>query len=94
MDAHNVIKMECDTVKDLKLHRQAINHDLVCAHFLCSGEAMALKLHGYYDTTIMKMGRWTSLTFLQYIHFQIFHLLKDILAKLSISLPLINVAAI
>jgi hypothetical protein len=29
---------------------------------------MALKLHGFDDTTIMKVGRWTLLTFTQYIH--------------------------
>ena len=81
MQAYNVIKMVRDTVKDLKLHLQAIYHNLVGANSLCSGGAMALKLHGYYDTTIMKMGQWTSLTFLQYIHNQISHLSKDISCK-------------
>ena len=55
---------------------------------------MALKLHGYDDTTIMTMGRWTSLTFLQYIHTQIAHLSADISKKMSIELPFVNVAAI
>ena len=55
---------------------------------------MALKLHGYDDTTIMKMGRWTSLTFLMYIHNQIAHLAKDISQKMSIELPFLNLAAI
>ena len=55
---------------------------------------MALKLHGYADTTIMKMGRWTSLTFLQYIHNQIAHLSCDIAKKMSVPLPFVNVAAI
>ena len=76
MEAHNIIKMVRDTVKKLKLHLQAIDHDLVGAHLLHAGGYMALKLHGYDDTTIMKMGQWTSLTFLQYIHNQIAHLLK------------------
>ena len=78
----------------LNLAKQAINPDLIGAHSLCAGGAMALKLHGYDDTTIMKMGRWTSLTFLQYIHNQIAHLSKDILKKMSIDLPFVNVAAI
>ena len=82
-----------DTAKTLKLHEQAIDPDLVGAHSLRAGGAMALKLHGYDDTTIMKMGRWTSLTFLQYIHNQIAHLSKDISAKMSIPLPFVNVAA-
>ena len=55
---------------------------------------MALKLHGYDDTTIMKMGRWSGLTFLQYIHNQIAHLAKDISKKMSIPLPFVNISAI
>ena len=66
------------TVTNLQLHNQGIDPDLVGAHSLWAGGAMALKLHGYDDTTIMKMGRWTSLTFLQYIHNQIAHLALDI----------------
>ena len=82
-----------DTARELKLHEQSIDPDLIRAHSLRTGGAMALKLHGYDDTTIMKMGRWTSLTFLQYIHNQIAHLSKDISKKMSIPLPFVNVAA-
>ena len=32
--AHHIIKMVCDTAKKLKLHHQAIDHDLVGAHSL------------------------------------------------------------
>ncbi len=32
---------------------------------------MALKLSGASDNTIMRVGRWTSLTYLTYIHTQI-----------------------
>ncbi len=32
---------------------------------------MALKLSGASDSTIMQVGRWTSLTYLTYIHMQI-----------------------
>ena len=55
---------------------------------------MALKLHGYNDTTIMKMGRWRSLTFTQYIHNQIAHLAKDISKKMSMPLEYVNIATI
>ena len=55
---------------------------------------MALKLHEFSDMTIIKMGRWTSLIFLQYIHNEIAHLTKEISRKMSIELPFINVAAI
>ena len=54
-----------------KLHQQGIDPDLILSHSLIAGGAMALKLNGYDDTTIKKLGRWTSLTFLQYIHVQI-----------------------
>ena len=93
IEATNMVVAVRDTAKTLKLHEQAIDPDLVGAHSLRAGGAMALKLHGYDDTTIMKMGRWTSLTFLQYIHNQIAHLSKDISAKMSIPLPFVNVAA-
>ena len=94
IEAYHIIKMVHDTTKQLKLHQQAINHDLVGTQSLRAGGAMALKLNGYNDTTIMKMGRWTSLIFLQYIHNQISHLLMDIAKKMSIPLPFVNVAAI
>jgi hypothetical protein len=80
--------------KTLKLQDQAIDPDLIGAHSLRSRGAMALKLHGYDDTTIRKMGRWTSDTFLQYIHNQIAHLAKDISKNMSMALPFLNIAAI
>ena len=80
--------------KILKLDLQAINPDLVGAHSLRTGGGMELKLHGSDDTTIIKMGLWTSLTFLQYIHNQISHLSKDKSQAMSMNLPFVNVAAI
>ena len=89
MEAYNVIKMTCDNVNNLKLHLQDIDKNLVGVHSLRAWGAMALKLHGYDDMTIMKMGLWTSLSFLQYIHNQISHLSKEISAKMSTSLPFV-----
>jgi hypothetical protein len=80
--------------KHLKLQDQGIDPDLIGAHSLRAGGAMALRLHGYDDTTIMKMGRWTSLTFTQYIHNQIAHLAEDISQKMSMPLPFLNIASI
>jgi hypothetical protein len=80
--------------KLLQLQRQGIDPDLIGAHSLRAGGAMALRLHGYEDTVIMKMGRWTSLTFLQYIHTQIAHLATDISQKMSMPLPFLNIASI
>ena len=86
--------MVCGTDKDLKLNLQAIDPNLLYENSLRDGGAMAIKLHGYDDTTITKIGRWKSLIFSQYIHNQISHHSKDILSKISICLPLVNVAAI
>ena len=52
------------SVSALKLHHAGINPDLVGVQSLRAGGGMSLKLHGESDTTIMKMGRWSSLTFL------------------------------
>ena len=81
MESHHIIAAVRAKAKKLKLNLQAIKPDLVRAHSLCAGGAMTLKLHGYDDTTIMKMGCWTSLNLFQYIHNQIAHLSKDILQK-------------
>ena len=43
----------------------------VSSHSLQAGGAMALKLSGASDSTIMRVGRWMSLTYLTYIHTQI-----------------------
>ena len=41
--------------------------DLIDTHSLRGGGAMALHLNGYSDRQIMKMGRWRSNTFMEYI---------------------------
>ena len=81
-------------VSSLNLHTQGLDVDLIGVHSLRAGGAMALKLQGEQDTTIMKMGRWTSLTFLQYIHNQIAHLSKDLAEKMSRKIKFQNIAAI
>ena len=82
------------SAKALNLHKQGIDPDLIGAHSLRAGGAMALKLHGFDNITIMKMGRWTSLTFSQYIHNQIACLSEDISRKMSMPLPFVNIASI
>jgi hypothetical protein len=94
VQATHIVHAVRTATKMLCLDKQGIDPDLVGAHSLRAGGAMALKLHGFSDTTIMKMGRWTSLTFLQYIHTQIAHLAKDISEKMSIPLPFLNIAAV
>ena len=65
---------KCDSSPEritLKLHDRGIDPDMIGAHSLCAGGAMALKIMGYADSTICKFGRWTSNTWMVYIHSQI-----------------------
>ncbi len=43
----------------------------ILSHSLRAGGAMALKLSGASDSTIMRVGQWSLLTYLTYIHSQI-----------------------
>ena len=90
----DMLKELRSTVTKLNLKSSGIDPDLVGVHSLRAGGAMALKLTGSGDTTIMKMGRWTSLTFLQYIHNQIAHLSKDLSKHMNKDLTFTNIAAI
>ena len=78
----------------LQLSEYSVDPDLLGSHSLRTGGAMPLKLHGFADTTIMKMGWWTSLIFLQYIHNQITHISNNVSSKMSEPLPFLNIAAI
>ena len=55
----------------LGLQRFGFNRSNVSSHSLRAGGAMAMKLNGVDTVTIKKMGRWSSNTFLEYIHQQI-----------------------
>ena len=81
-------------VKILKLDKAGIDPDLVGVHSLRAGGAMALKLAGESDATIMKMGRWSGLTFTMYIHNQIAHLAKGMSDRMATDLPFMNIATI
>ena len=92
--SQDIIASVRKAAKTLHLHEQVIDPDLLGSHSLRAGGAMALKLHGESDTTIQKIGRWTSQTFMMYIHNQIAHLSKDVSRKMSIPLPFLNIARI
>ena len=77
----------------LGLNKQAgIDPDMVGAHSLRAGGAMAMKLYGVDGETIMKHGHWTGLMFMMYIHNQIAHLSEDLSLKMSKALPFLNIA--
>jgi hypothetical protein len=65
--------------------------DRVSSHSLRAGGAMALKLSGASDSTIMRVGRWTSLTYLTYIHTQIGALTAGVAQLMSTAITFQNV---
>eukprot|EP00979_Chaetoceros_neogracilis_P012298 scaffold3199_cov232-Chaetoceros_neogracile.AAC.1 len=69
--------------KALKLHDRGIDPDMIGAHSLRAGGAMALKIMGYKDSTIRKFGRWTSDTWMMYIHSQISKLYEGVAQDMS-----------
>ena len=75
------------SVAELRLYKQGIKTCDVSSHSLRTGGAMAMKLNGCDLITIMKAGRWTSLTFLTYIHNQIAHLGANITARMANPVP-------
>ena len=80
--------------KTLKLQDKGIDPDLIGAHSLRAGGAMALKIMGEKDSTIRKFGRWTSDTWMMYIHSQISQLYKGVAQKMSTPLQFHNIAFI
>ena len=78
----------------LRLHDNGFDPDLVGSHSLRSGGAMALKLLGYRDSTIRKLGRWSSDTWSMYIHTQIDQIHHGVAAAMSQHLPFKNIAFI
>lgn len=65
----------------------------VNTHSLRASGAMALKLQGVADSTIMKIGRWTGLTFPTYIHAQIGALNIGLAEQMAAHVRFVNVGA-
>ncbi len=63
----------------------------ISSHSLRAGGAMALKLSGALDSTIMQVGQWTLLTYLTYIHTQIGALMAGLAWKMSTAFTFQNV---
>jgi hypothetical protein len=77
-------------VRALQLHHCGFSADLVSSHSLRAGGAMAMKLNGEDRDTIRKHGRWSSDTFLMYIHEQIAAFSSGISKRMSRHIPFIN----
>ena len=82
------------SVYALNIHHADINPDLVRVHFLRAGGGMSMNLQRASDTTIMKMGWWSSITFLMYVHNQIGNISKGMAQIMSRPIPFLNIYSI
>ena len=94
VESSHIVALVRLTAKSLKLHVQGIDPDLIGAHSLRAGGAMALKIWGFKDSTIRKFGRWSSDTWQMYIHSQICQLYEGVADKMSQHIPFKNIAFI
>jgi hypothetical protein len=80
-----------NAVKALGLESAGFTARLVSSHSLRAGGAMAMKLNGADRDTIRKQGRWSSDTFLMYIHEQIAAFSSRLATQMSKHIPFINI---
>lgn len=78
-------------VRSLGLAGSGFHPTLVSSHSLRAGGAMAMKLNGIDRDTIRKFGRWSSDTFLMYIHEQIGAFSKHVSTKMATAIPFHNI---
>jgi hypothetical protein len=90
--AANVTALIHQAAQDTNLVAQGYTLRRIGTHSLRASGAMALKLNGTDDSLIMKIGRWTGLTFLTYIHSQIGALHTGLAQRMSTRIHFINVA--
>ena len=94
VESSDIVRAVRAASKALKLHEAGIDPDMIGAHSLRAGGAMALKIMGYSDSTIQKFGRWTSDTWQMYIHSQISKLYEGVAQKMSTPIGYHNIAFI
>ena len=78
--------------KKSNMHKKGFPLNRIGSHSLRAGGAMALKLNGIDTVLIKKYGRWTSDTFITYIHEQIAHLAAGVSTAMTANLAFHNVA--
>jgi len=76
--------------KALHLDRQGIPAELISSHSLRAGGATALHLNGFDTKTIQILGRWSSDTFLTYIHHQIAAFSAGLSTAMATNIPFHN----
>lgn len=71
LSSRAITNMLKKAVQALNLEKHGFPAKAIASHSLRAGGAMAMHLNGVDRDTIRKMGRWSSDTFLMYIHEQI-----------------------
>jgi len=90
--ANDMNKAIKTAVENLGLQRFGLHANHVGSHSLRAGGAMAMHLAGVSHSIIKKMGRWSSDTFLMYIHEQIAALSSGVSKQMSQSFEFHNIA--
>jgi hypothetical protein len=90
--AAHITTLITQAATDTSLVGQGYDLKGVSTHSLRASGAMVLKLQGVDDSLIMKIGRWTGLTFLKYIRSQIGALNTGLATKMATRIHFINVA--
>jgi len=88
-DIVNVVK---DALPAVGLKNSRFERSDVGSHSLRAGGAMALYLNSHTTLEIQRAGRWTSATFLEYIHSQLSATTRGLAQSMSIAVPSINMA--
>jgi integrase len=77
--------------RDDGLHLRGYDLSRIGPHSLRASGAMACKLNGIDTTILQKLGRWTSTTFMVYIHAQIANLTNGVAQRMATRLTFTNV---
>jgi hypothetical protein len=83
LQAGNINTMVKSAVRSLGLDKKGFPPEAVSSHSLRAGGAMAMHLNHIDRDTICKQGRWSSDTFLMYIHEQISAFSAGLSSKMS-----------
>jgi len=88
----DIVKAVQDAVKILSTDDDGFDLAQVGSHSLRAGGAMALYITKHSTIEIQRAGRWTSTTFMEYIHGQLDVVSKGLSQKMSRSTPFVNMA--
>ena len=92
MQDKNITNLVKWLAKKTELYKKGYPLKWLGSHSLKAGRVMELKLNGIDIVMIKKYGRWTSDTFITYIHEQIVHLASGVSTTMAKSISFYNVA--